>query len=353
MRLPLSLPLAAVLLALASLSSCRSKSESATQASAPDPAVSVVARPVQSLQQSRPIAVSGALEADKTVDVGFLIGGRVSRVNVEEGGRVRAGQVLARLDVGSYQFALNAANATLARTQNEYGRLKLMYDRGSLTASDLDAAATAVAQARAQQQQAAKSVRDAQVIAPISGRLARRGTDPGEIVGPGTPLFTIVSEGRLLMRAAVPEAEVSELRPGLSTRVSVPALDSVFTGRIESIGSVADPASRTYAVKITLPNPGGRLRPGMVAEATIATARQAEVLSVPGEAIVRDADQLTYVYVADAQRRRAFRQRVQVGGVTERGIQIAAGLRAGQLVVVGGQQRLRDGAAITLTSSAQ
>ena len=351
MRVPLSVPLATVLWALAGLSGCRSKSESPT--TAPDPAVSVVARPVQSLQESRPIAVSGALEADKTVDVGFLIGGRVSRVNVAEGGRVRAGQVLASLDVGSYGFARNAANATLARAQNEYGRLKLMYDRGSLTPSDLDAAATAVAQARAQQQQATKNVRDAQVLAPISGRLARRGTDPGEIVGPGTPLFTIVSEGRLLMRAAVPEAEVSELRPGLSTRVAVPALDSVFTGRIESVGNVADPASRTYAVKITLPNPGNRLRPGMVAEATIATTRKAQVLSVPGEAIVRDADQLTYVYVADAQRRRAFRQRVQVGSVSERGIQIASGLRAGQLVVVGGQQRLRDGAAITLTSSAQ
>ena len=349
----LPLPHAAVLLVMTSLSSCQSKSESAAQGAEATPAVSVVTSPVQSVQQNRPIAVSGALEADKTVDTGFLIGGRVSRVNVEEGGRVRAGQVLASLDAGSYQFALNAANATLARAQDEYGRLKLMFDRGSLTASDLQAAATAVAQARAQQQQAAKNVRDAQVLAPISGRLARRGTDPGEIVGPGTPLFTIISEGRLLMRAAVPEAEVSELRPGLSTRVTVPAIDSVFTGKIESVGRVADPASRTYAVKISLPNPRNRLRPGMVAEATIATARKTQVLSVPGEAIVRDADQLTYVFVADTQRRQAFRQRVQVGDVTEQGVQIASGLRAGQLVVVGGQQRLRDGASITLTSPAQ
>ena len=346
-------PLAAVLLALASLSGCQTQSESAAAAAVAAPAVSVVTHPVQSLQESRPIAISGALEADKTVETGFLIGGRVSRVNVAEGGRVRAGQVLASLDVGSYGFALSAANATLARARDEYGRLQLMYDRGSLTASDLQAAATAAAQARAQQQQAAKNVRDAQVLAPISGRLARRGTDPGEIVGPGTPLFTIVSEGHLVMRAAVPEAEVSELRPGLRTRVAVPALDSVFTGKIESVGTVADPASRTYAVKIALPNPGNRLRPGMVAEATIATTRKAQVLSVPGEAIVRDADQLTYVYVADAPRKRAFRQRVQVGDVTGQGVQISSGLRAGQLVVVGGQQRLRDGAAITLTSPAQ
>ncbi|TGE23659.1 efflux RND transporter periplasmic adaptor subunit [Hymenobacter aquaticus] len=343
--------LVAGLLVAFSLSGCGSKTESA--APAPAPPVPVVARPVQSLAQSRTVAVSGALEADKTVEVGFLIGGRVSQVSVEEGGRVRAGQVLASLDVGSYRYALGAANATLARAQDEYGRLKLMFDRGSLTASDLEAAATAVAQARAQQQQAAKNVRDGQVLAPISGRLARRGTDPGEIVGPGTPQFTIVSEGPILMRAAVPEAEVSELRPGLRTRVTVPALDSTFTGTIEAVGTVADPASRTYAVKITLPNPGGRLRPGMVAEAAIATTQKVQVLSVPGEAIVRDADQLTYVYVADAQRRQAYRQRVQVGGVTDQGVQLTAGVRAGQLVVVGGQQRLRDGASIHLTSPAQ
>ncbi|WP_170172658.1 efflux RND transporter periplasmic adaptor subunit [Hymenobacter rigui] len=347
MNLPL--PVAAALLAVAALSGCQSKPEPAP----PEPPVPVLTRAVQSQQQTRTIAVSGALEADKTVDVGFLIGGRVSRVNVEEGGPVRAGQVLASLDAGSYQFALSAANATLARAQDEYGRLKLMYDRGSLTPSDLEAAATAVAQARAQQQQAAKNVRDGQVRAPISGRLARRGTDPGEIIGPGTPLFTIVSGGPLTMRAAVPEAEVGALRPGLPARVIVPALDSAFTGRVESIGTVADAASRTYAVKITLPNPGNRLRPGMVAEASLATTGTAQVLAVPGEAIVRDADQLTYVYVADAQRKRAYRQRVQVGDVTGQGIQITSGLRAGQLVVIGGQQRLRDGAAITLTSSAR
>ena len=350
-----SIPFGSLLLLLgaAGLSSCQSGSKAdAPETAAPAP-VTVLTQPVQSLTQRRAVSVSGALEADKTVDVGFQIGGRVSRVNVEEGGRVRQGQVLASLDPGSYQFALNAANATLVRAQDEYGRLKLMYDRGSLTPSDLEAARTAVAQARAQQQQADKNVRDAQVIAPISGRVARRGTDPGEMVGPGTPLFTIVSDGRIVVRAAVPEAEVGTLRPGLTAQVSVPALDSAFTGRIESVGAVADPASRTYAVKITLPNAQGRLRPGMIAEVSIGTARQELMLSVPGEAVVRDPDELTYVFVADAQRRQAFRRRVQVGGVTDQGVQITSGLRAGELVVVGGQQRLRDGAAITLNSAAQ
>ncbi|SHL28340.1 RND family efflux transporter, MFP subunit [Hymenobacter psychrotolerans DSM 18569] len=328
---------------------CHSGSETTGESTAQPAAVAVITQPVQQLTQRHTVALSGALEADKTVDVGFQIGGRVSRVEVEEGGRVRQGQVLARLDPGSYRFALDAATATLARAQDEYGRLQLMYDRGSLTPSDLEAARTAVAQARAQQQQASKNVRDGQLRAPISGRLARRGTDPGELVGPGTPLFTIVSDGRIVVRAAVPEAEVGALRPGLAARVAVPALDSTFAGRVEAVGAVADPASRTYAVKITLPNPQGRLRPGMIAEVRLATARPEQVLAVPGEAVVRDADQLTYVFVADAARRQAFRRRVQVGGVAEAGVRIASGLRAGELVVVGGQQRLRDGASITLT----
>ena len=130
---------------------CHSGSETTGESTAQPAAVAVITQPVQQLTQRHTVALSGALEADKTVDVGFQIGGRVSRVEVEEGGRVRQGQVLARLDPGSYRFALDAATATLARAQDEYGRLQLMYDRGSLTPSDLEAARTAVAQARAQQ----------------------------------------------------------------------------------------------------------------------------------------------------------------------------------------------------------
>ena len=343
-----------VLLVAAGLGGCNSKNDSAqasqteTAASAP---VLVDVQPVQQVVQQQPVAVSGALEADKTVDLGFLVAGRVNRVNVDKGGRVRAGQVLASLDAASYQYALNAANATLARAQDEYSRLKIMFDRGSLTASDFEKARTAVEQARAQQQQAAKNVRDTRLIAPISGELARRGTDPGEIVGQGIPLFSIVSDGRVTMRAAVPEAEVGAMRTGLPAQVSVPALDSTFTGRISSIGAVADPASRTYPVKINLANAGGQLRPSMIAEATITSSRKVQVLTIPGEAVVRDPDQLTYVFVADPQRKQAFRRRVQVGGVYNQGVEITSGLRNGDLVVVGGQERLRDGVAVQLNQA--
>lgn len=346
---------ASALLLTSSVASCRSNNDTA-QAAPPNTAkqapVLVTVQPVQQVAQQQPVAVSGALEADKTVDLGFLVAGRVSRVNVEEGGRVRAGQVLASLDAASYQFALNATNATLARAQDEYSRLKIMFDRGSLTASDFDKARTAVAQARAQQQQAAKNVRDTRLIALISGQLARRGTDPGEVVGQGIPLFTVVSDGRIVMRAAVPEAEVGEVRTGLTAQVTVPALDSTFTGQLTSVGAVADPASRTYPVKINLANSTGQLRPGMIAEATIASSKRVQVLTIPGEAVVRDPNQLTYVFVADPQRRQAFRRRVQVGAVYDSGVAITSGLQPRELVVVGGQERLRDGVAVQLNQPA-
>ncbi len=343
------LPRPALLLALAALASCQSKPD-ATQQAPPETAVTVLTQPVRSISQNQAVPVSGALEADQTVNLGFVLAGQVREVRVREGGAVRKGQVLATLDGASYQFALDAANAALARAQDQYGRLKIMFDRGSLTASDFNQAQTAVAQARAQQDQAAKNVRDTRLLSPLTGHLARRGTEPGQVVGQGTPVFTIVSDGRLVMRAAVPEAEVGETRVGLPARVRIPALDSTFTGRIEAVGPVADPASRTYSVKIALPNAGGLLRPGMVAEAALRSTRQVQALTVPGEAVVRDADQLTYVFVADAQRRRAFRRRVAVGSVLDQGVEITSGLRAGEQVVVGGQQRLRDGAAIQLST---
>jgi RND family efflux transporter MFP subunit len=115
------------------------------------------------------------------------------------------------------------------------------------------------------------------------------------------------------------------------------------------IGVAADPASRTYPVKLTVPNPARALLPGMIAEARITGAEITRALTVPGDAIVRDAEGATLVFVYTPADRRVYGRRVTVGAPIDREVEIRDGLAPSDLVVVAGQQRLRDGVRVAAT----
>ncbi len=127
------------------------------------------------------------------------------------------------------------------------------------------------------------------------------------------PLFVVSEIRKVKISAAVPESDLHNLKPNQKTRVRIAALDSAFPGRIVEIGSAADPASRTFTVKIEVDNPGLRIRPGMTAEADIALEDSSLILSVPAEAVLHDLDHSTYVYVVDAAKGRAFRRDIAPG----------------------------------------
>jgi RND family efflux transporter MFP subunit len=310
--------------------------------------VPVEVRPVKSSLQNRQVSASGSVEADQMVDIGFMISGKVSQVAVEEGQQVKAGQLIASLVPTDYQIGLDIVNANVAKAQDEYDRLKIMFDRGSLPAGDFSKIRTTLQEVKARQELAAKNLRDTRLVSPITGTIARRGTDPGEMVGQGMPLFTIVSTGQVKVKVAVPESEIGLIKTGQPAQVFIPSLDSTFQGSVGLIGIVADPASRTYTVKINVPNAAGLLRPGMIAEATLSSSKQVNTLTLPGEAIVRNEDQVTSVFVADAQRKQAFNRRVTVGKVLNNEVEITSGLKENELVVVGGQNNLRDGTAVDI-----
>jgi len=108
-----------------------------------------------------------------------------------------------------------------------------------------------------------------------------------------------------------------------------------------------DATTRTFAVKIRLANASGKLLPGMMADIKIATGKTADVLTIPVEAVVRDADDITYVFVVNAQNK-AIRKRIATGGLSATGVIITNGLQSGDKVVVAGQTRIKDGQTVSL-----
>ena len=391
-----------VLGCLAALTSCGDK----TQAASEQAGVPVQLRTPAVVERAESVSASGAVEGSETADVAFLVGGRVTRVLVEEGQHVSKGQLLAQIEPTDYQNALNTATAQhraaqaveqradagprkqeleqaridLERAEDEYKRMKFLLDRKSLPPNDFkkfEAAykdarerydmakegtrkediAMAHAQAHAAEAQAteeAKRLSDTRLVAPISGNLAMRKVDPGQTVAAGMPVFTIVDLNPVKVRVGVPEAEIGKVHVGAAAEVSAPSLGGrSFKGRVAIIGVAAEPASRTYTVKIIVPNPGPVLLAGMVAEARILGPAKVQSVTIPPEAIVPDPEGAPNVFIYFPERKRVYARRIEVGSPVGSEVEIRSGLRASEQIVVAGQQKIREGSLVEVTGGGQ
>ena len=341
-------PLRALLLA-AALGSVGCGSHNSDTASA-DAKLTVQVRKPAAVDRPLVVAASGTLEARQSADLAFEVAGRVDRLYVEEGDGVRAGQVLAELDSSTYRLAVDQARAASFRASDEYKRIEQLHERRSVSDADYTRAQTGAQEAAAQLGVAEKQLADCRLTTPISGVISRRAVDIGETTAPGVVAFTVVETNPIWVRVGVPESDIGRIREGQSATVTVPALPGrTFTGRVRVVGVAADPASRTYTVKIEVSNRDRALKAGMVAEGAVRGDRMERGLSLPGEAIVHDPDGATLVYFYQPSDSRVYTRRVEVGPFSGREIIIAKGVTADDLIVVGGQTRLRDGMAVTAT----
>lgn len=349
----------------------------------------------------RPLAISasGNVEAAETAYLSFQVSGQVKKVYVEEGQAVRAGQILAELDLRDYEYRVNAASAQagaaeatlqkvnagarkqelaqarvdLDRTEDEYKRLKALYERGSLAPNDykkIEAAWLAAREryslaeegsrkedktaakdtfqaAEAQTDIARKALADTHLLAPFAGVIVKRDVDNGMLAGSSRPVFVLMNLNPAKVRVGVPEAEIGKIRIGQRATLRIPSLgDQSFEGGVETIGYAADPAARTFAVRISVPNPALVLRAGMVAESRIETGERVTAMTLPGQAIVRDSNGTTIVYTFFADKNRVYSRRVETGSVYGREVEILSGLAGDERVVVGGQQLVHDGSKV-------
>jgi len=387
---------------LALLTSCEREANAASDQAA----VPVQVRAPAVVERAESVSASGSVEGSETADVAFQVGGRVARVLVEEGQRVSKGQLLAEIEPTDYQNAFNAAAAQkeaaqavaekadaglrkqeleqaridFERWEDEYKRMKFLVERKSLPPNDfqkIQAAyeasreryqmaqegtrkedrATAVAQAHgaeAQASEAHKQMADTRLLAPISGNISMRRVDPGQTVAAGIPVFSIVDLNPAKVRVGVPEADIGRVRQGAAAEVSIPSLDGRhFMGEVAIIGVAAEAASRSYTVKILVPNPGPVLLSGMVAEARIYGPAKVRSLTIPGEAIVPDPEGAPNVYVYSPDRRRVYAHRVEVGSPVGDEVEIRSGLHGGEQIVVAGQQKVREGSLVEISGGAQ
>lgn len=293
------------------------------------------------------LTYSGTIEPDNTAQIGFAVSGVINNVAVEEGQVVKQGQLLASIDATEYNNALAIASAGLEQAEDMYNRLNELYNKGSLPARDYIDVKTKLAQAKANKSINVKHISDSRLYSPISGIITEKKIEKGSTAAPGIPAFTIIKTDIVYAKISVPESEVGALKHGTEAGVFIRTLNDSITGKITIINPQADAISRTYSVKIQLNNNDGKLLPGMIADVSINTGRSINTITIPATAVVRDADNITYVFIANEQRK-AVRKRITAGMLTGKNdIVVLEGLKDGEQVITAGQSTLKDGSVLS------
>ncbi len=323
------------------------------------------------------VEVVGNLVGAATVDVVPRAQGRLEQISVRIGDPVRQGQVLAKVEDQELREQLRQAEAsdevaratirqreadlTFARTNLD--RNKSLYERQLLPRQSLDDAEARFQASQAQldlaqaQLRAASSRRDelrinlanTTVHSPVTGFVARRLVDPGAFVSQNVIVLSVVDISTVRLVVNLVERDLRKVTVGAAASVSVDAYPGEqFTGRVARVAPVLDPSTRTTEMEVEIPNPSGRLKPGMYARVRLTSSQKADALVVPKSAVV-DAQGRKGVYMV--QNNQAVFRPVTLGLEEPARIEITDGLSEGDAVVTTGASALRDGAPVQIAAT--
>ena len=293
---------------------------------------------------SRSITVSGQIQALRTVSLASQMTGTVEEVRVEEGDRVRAGDVLARLDLSEQQAELDRARALEAKEQAAYERVQELRARefSSQAAYEQQKADLAVAQSEVRLWE--RRVAFGTLTAPTDGVVTARHIEPGEAISTADAAFEVANTSTLVLHAGVSELNVGGLAVGDPVSVRLDALpDHTFDASIRRIFPRADADSRQVRVEVQLdPDHEAfrQVRPGYLARATLLVDRRAGVLAVPTEALLASDDDQDVLFVITNDRFK--RQPVTTGGSSRGWTEILDGAEEGLYAVASNPANFRE-----------
>lgn len=380
---------AAALVALAA-AGC---SESApAQTNAEDRPTSVAVVKVARHDLARDTEIAAEFRPYQEVEVHAKVAGYLKTIRVDVGDRVRQGEVIATLEVPEFHEELAHAQASEKRTeldvaraesdvhraQSAYEIRKISYDRllsvskakpNLIAQQEIDTAAAhfreseaqlasakATLEAVRQQVKVAAATKSRvetmmsylRITAPFSGVVTRRYADSGAMIQAGTasqtqamPVVRISDVDRLRLVLPVPESVTPRVRVGAPVEVRVDSLNRVFQGRVARFNGRLETATRTMEAEVDVPNPGGAIKPGMYGYASLRLERRQDVVAVPVQSAHVESGTATVLVAADGKL--IEERRIQTGLETPDLIEVTAGLREGELVVLGSKNKLKPG----------
>jgi membrane fusion protein, multidrug efflux system len=305
--------------------------------------------------------ISGELRPEREATVRAELGGSMLQVLFEEGQSVRKGALMGRIETRtledarrSAESAVRNAESQLAVARREVERTEKLVNAGAIAARDLDlvksnvtAVEAQLADASARLASAERQLGDAVIRAPIGGIVSRKSVNVGDVVSPGTELFTVIDPSSMRLEASVPSEDLSPLRLGAEVEFTVRGYDQTFDGRIERIAPQADPTTRQVPIFVAIPNDGGRLVAGLFAEGRVVAQRESGLV-VPVNAVNTSTQTPWVLRVTNGKTERV---NVTLGlrdPRTER-VLVASGLGADDSLLRGASQGITPGTSVQLS----
>lgn len=306
-------------------------------------------------------AISGTLEPERSANVRAEVGGSVLQTYAERGQAVRRGDLLLRIDDSAVRDAYLSArsavttateSAALARRNAE--RAARLHAAGAVAERELESARIAqtsaesqLADARARLTLAEKQVANTQVRAPFSGVVSDRQVSAGDVVQPGSPLYTVVDPASMQLIAAVPAPQLTSVEIGAPVEFTVNGYPGrAFAGTVKRINAVADPATGQVTVIATVPNAGGDLVGGLFAEGRIGAVSRVTI-TAPMAAVDMGAGGANVMRLAGGVVEQVA---VQVGLRDEQGerVELLSGVSAGDTLLIGAARGIAPGTPVVV-----
>src|SRR5690242_16546087 len=247
-----SLALAALL-----LPGCSRKPDT-RPAAAPDlAAVRVQVQTAETKQRATTEEVVGTVQAKLHATLEAKLSGRIDKMPVLLGQAVKAGELVARLDAAEIQARLEQAQAALQQAERDWKRTSALFDQQAATRSECDAADSHYRLAKAAMAEAQAMMGYVEILAPFAGVVTKKWAEVGDLAAPGKPLLGIEDPSLLQLEADVPEAIASQIQQNARLAIQVDSLKGELAGIVMEIAPTTDPASRTFRVKLDLPQTAG------------------------------------------------------------------------------------------------
>lgn len=287
------------------------------------------------------LVLPGETEAWQDVRLASEIDGIVEWIDPKEGQAVREGQLIATIEVSALKAALDHAEASFNLADKLYQRRKLLSERKVIAREELDRSLNERTLALSNLRRAKVEYERGFLHSPINGLVNYLYVDIGEFVDRGEPVADLLNVDKIKINVNVPELDVRYLRVGQQAMVTVDAFPGRrLTGTIDFVPYKADPATKTFQVRVLIDNPRRKIRPGMITRVAFLRRIIPDALVIPLFALVDKGGERIVFVEKDGI---AYARTVSIGVIEGDRIQITQGLEAGDQVIVSGQTEVEEG----------
>jgi len=300
------------------------------------------------------VKIQGTVMTDNVVMASSETGGRIMSMTVNEGDYVKAGQLIATMDAGVVQNQLDEMQTSLDLAKTVYERQKRLWDQKIGSEMQFLQAESTVESLEKSMETIKSQFAKKDVFAPMSGYADRIFLKQGEMASPGMPIIQILNTGSVKIIADVPETYLTSIKRGDYVDIHFPALEKDMKRKVTMVGRSIDPSNRTFKIEMASSNPGGVLKPNLLAELNIIDKKLDDQVIIPLEVIQQEVTGKRYVYVVentDAEKLRAKKIYIDSGDSYDNQIIITEGLDGDESLIVDGVQDLLPNSAITIETT--